>query len=437
MLKRNHSVRLSGSLWNGLAALWLSLAAISPAVGAAAFPADNPKPSEALKQINKLAEAIDRDFENGRINQPEFETKIEGLVKVTAERAAPFRIADWSGDELYALANLYQRAEQFLPASAAYRRYLEVGGKGDKPLNAQASLVRSLIEIEKLDEAAMALETLERSAPLSRSGYISLLVSRIALHKDLAIRYQDQRQFDKAEKQALRGFRLMSQLGPRDEMDPLNRDARDHDQAALAALTAVSLARQGRMVEAMEFKRRAEQFEFLAQPRMLAIFQSELVAANLIHNAAPGIRFEQWLGGPGLKPEDFRGRVLVLNFWAMWSSPCTEIFPRLRELQNKYGSQGLMQVNVTRYFGRSDKEEDLKSPQELKSLGDYAKRYEITSPIAVAKEDDLMNDDRFSVISLPTLVLIDRKGNVRYIRRGTGNWRSLEKQITRLIEEKP
>ena len=437
MPKRNYPVRLSGSLRKTLAVLWWSAAACWLMAGAVSVAADHPKPSEALRQVTKMAETIDRDVESGRINQQEFETKIEALVRIVAERAAPFKIADWNGDELYALANLYQRAEQFLPAAEAYRRYLDGGGRGDKPLNAQASLVRSLIEIEKLDEAATALEVLERSAPLYRVGYISLLVSRIALHKDLATRYRDEGQSDKAEKQARRGFRLMSQLGPRDEMDPLNRDARDHDQAALAALVAVSLARQGKATEAVQFKRQAEEFDFRAQPRMLAIFQSELVAASLINNAAPGIKFVEWIGGNVFKAEDFRGKVLVLSFWAMWSSPCVEMFPRLRDLQNKYGSQGLLEVSVTRYYGRSDKEEDLKPPQELKSLQDFAKRYEIISPIAVAKEDDLTNDDRFSVISLPTMVLIDRTGSVRYLRRGTGNWRSLEKQIARLIEEKP
>lgn len=70
------------------------------------------KPSEALKQVTKMAEALDRDLESGRVRPDELEAKTEGIVRAAAERTAQLRAADWKGDELYALAILYQRAEQ-------------------------------------------------------------------------------------------------------------------------------------------------------------------------------------------------------------------------------------------------------------------------------------------------------------------------------------
>jgi thiol-disulfide isomerase/thioredoxin len=430
MLKQSLVHFLSENLCPALTVVLLIMVAASSVAAQAS------KPSEALRQITKLAEALDRDLENGRIQPQEIEQRTELIVKAAAERAAQFKAADWKGDELYALANLYQRAEQFPLAAQAFREYVSSGAKPEKTLNAQVSLVRSLIEISQFDEAATALETLERGAPLYRRGYDALLVSRIALRKDLAVAWRDQGQYEKALKHARAGFSLMSQLGSREMTDPLNRDARDYDQATLAAITIVSLARLNKMTEAQEFKRRAEGLEFSSDPRLLSILQSELNAANLINNASPGIKFERWIGGEVYKPEDFRGKVVMLSFWAMWSAPCAEIFSPLSNLQNKFGNQGLMMVSVTRFFGRSDKADDLKPEQELRSLEEFRQRHRITWPVAVGKEDDLTNDDRFSVISLPTIVLIDRKGSVRLIRRGTGAWRGLEKQVAKLIEEK-
>jgi thiol-disulfide isomerase/thioredoxin len=396
----------------------------------------NQKPSEALRQITKMAEVLDRELDSGRVRPEEIETRAEAIVRAAAERAAQYKAADWKGDELYALANLYQRAEQFLPAAQAYRDFINSGAKGEKALNSLASLVRSLIEVDKFDEAATVMETLERSAPLYRRGYDLLLVTRIALRKALAEAFRDRGEYEKAAKQARAGFSLMSQLGSREMTDPLNRDARDYDQAALAAITIVSLYRLGKTTEAQEFRNRVEKLDFLSDPRLLSILQSELTAANLINNPSPGIKFQAWIGAHLYKPEDFRGKVLLLDFWAMWSAPSAEAFAPLRALQEKYGGQSLLIVGVTRFYGRSDKEDDLKPEQELRSIQDFLKRQNITWPVAVNKEDDLTNDDRFSVISLPTIVLVDRKGNVRFIRRGTGNWRALEKQVAKLIEGK-
>lgn len=394
------------------------------------------KPSEALKQITKLAEALDRDLESGRVRPDELEARTDDIVRAAAERAAPLKVADWKGDQLYALAVLHQRAEQFGPAAQAFRSFLDGGAKGEKALNALTGLVRSLIEIEKYDDAASALDTLERSAPLFRRGYDLLLISRIALHKDLAEAYRDLGQYEKAAKMARAGFNLMPQLGARELTDPLNRDARDYDQATLAAITIVSLHRLGKTAEAQEFRRRIERFNFLSDPRLLSILQSELTAASLINSPSPGIKYEAWIGGTPYTAEDFRGKVLLLNFEAMWSAPSAEAFPHLRSVQEKFGSRGLLIVGITRFYGRSDKADDLKPEQELSSLRDFMKRQNITWPVAVNGEDDLTNDDRFSVISLPTMVLIDRRGRVRFIRRGTGNWRTLEKQVAKLIEEK-
>lgn len=406
--------------------------ALLPATGQA----QAQKPSAALRQVEKMAESLDRDLDDGRVRPDELEVKAEAIVRFAAQQAAPYKIADWDRDELYALAMLYQRAELFAPAGQAFREYLKGKTKEDKALDAQVGLVRALLETEKFDDAALAMEQLERRAPVFRRGYVPLLVARIALRKDLAVIFYDREEYEKATAQARAGARLMWSLGDRDMMDPLNREARDYDRAALGAIVVMSLVRQEKIQEAQDYKRRLEQVEFASDPRLLAIFQSELTAANLINQSAGSVKFQYWLNGQPFTSDVLRGKVLILHFWAMWSNSSTQAFPHLRNLLGKYGSQDLVVLGVTRFYGRSDVRDDLKPQQELTSMQEFLKRHDISYPVAIAPEDDLTNDDKFSVYSLPTIIVIDRNGKVRLIRRGVGNWAALEKQIAKFVEGK-
>ncbi|MFN0124237.1 MAG: TlpA family protein disulfide reductase [Blastocatellia bacterium] len=402
------------------------------------------KPTEALKRISKDVDNLSRDLGNQKITQAQFDTRVEDLIRQTGQLASQYKMTDWQGDELHALASLYQRGELFDQAAVALRAWLAANQrdekqdekKNDKRLSAMASLVRVLLDAEKPEEAAAAQDALDRAAPFFRRGYLLLTVSRIALHKDLAQTFFNRGDYVKAEKYARAGFNLIPQLGETRLMDPLYRDARDYDYATLAAQVFVSLHRLGRPSLATGFRQRAEQMDFANNDRLLAIFRSELNAVNLINSPSPGLRLAQWVGTP-YKTDDFREKVLLLNFQAMWSAACPEAYPRLNELQTKYGSKGFLVLGMTRFYGRSDKEEDLSREKELTSLADYAKRYNLGFPLAVSREDDLTNDQNFGVISLPTMVLIDRSGHVRLLRRGTGNWRQLDKQVAKLIAEAP
>ena len=92
-------------------------------------------------------------------------------------------------------------------------------------------------------------------------------------------------------------------------------------------------------------------------------------------------------------------------------------------------------IGVTKLFGRSEKEEGLTREQELNALRGFKVKNQLNYPIAVGKMDDVTNDERYAIASLPTVVLIDRRGNVRHIKRGVGEYRKLEKQLEKLINE--
>ncbi len=429
----SYSTMLNRTLRVSLLSLLLAVAAVQPWASSLRA-SDRAKPSEALREVEAQQRKIEREFERdlkaGRAQPEELNERLEVLVQLAAERAARFKIADWKEDELFALATLYQWAEQFALAAEAYRAYLSGNTKADDAINARVSLIRALIETERLEEAAKLLTELRRPAP----GNPALIVTRVALHKDLAVAFRDRRQYEQAAAQAEAGFRLIERSVPGRLLEPLLREARDRDQAALAALAVTSLTALGRQAEASAFAAQIAR-QLNREPRMRFIYESELVSARLIHNPAPELKVTRWLGGPPLKLSELRGKVVLLDFWAMWCGPCIVAFPHLRALQEKYASRGLVLIGVTRFYGRSDKETDLSLEQEWKSLQEFKQRHGLNYSIAVAGQDDLSNDDQFGVITLPTVVLVDRQGDVRFIKRGAGDYRHLEKLVSKLIAE--
>jgi thiol-disulfide isomerase/thioredoxin len=62
--------------------------------------------------------------------------------------------------------------------------------------------------------------------------------------------------------------------------------------------------------------------------------------------AAPDFTLES-LDGETVRLADFRGKVVVLNFWATWCAPCKILTPSLVELQSEYGPQGLRTIGIT------------------------------------------------------------------------------------------
>ena len=98
--------------------------------------------------------------------------------------------------------------------------------------------------------------------------------------------------------------------------------------------------------------------------------------------------------------EQWRGRVLVVNFWATWCAPCREEVPVFVRLQERYGSRGLQFVGIA--IDKPDK------------VAEFAREFSINYPLLMGGLEtmDLMRQAGNRAGALPYTVVIDRKGNL-------------------------
>ena len=127
--------------------------------------------------------------------------------------------------------------------------------------------------------------------------------------------------------------------------------------------------------------------------------------------------------GQPVSLENYRGYVLVLDFFATWCQPCRESIPHLVEMNRKYGKQGLQVLGMS-----ADEDEE-------RLVKAFADERHITYPVALAGESALAD---FGVRSVPVMFVIDKKGKVAEVFRGFTDevGRSTEQLIKKLLAEK-
>lgn len=115
-------------------------------------------------------------------------------------------------------------------------------------------------------------------------------------------------------------------------------------------------------------------------------------------NKAPALALKD-LRGRALRLSDYKGKIVLLNFWATWCPPCRAEMPDLIKMQREYRSKGLQVIGITY------------PPQEIGEVRQFVKQLGVNYPIALGtKETKTLFDE---TETLPLTVIIDREGYVR------------------------
>lgn len=157
--------------------------------------------------------------------------------------------------------------------------------------------------------------------------------------------------------------------------------------------------------------------------------------AEMMGNPAPAINAQHWVQGKAVELNGLRGKVVLLDFCAMWAGPSRARMERLKKLHAKYADQGLEVIGVTLAFGHGydpEKDEvdmngDRAPADERADLAVFAEKHEIAYRLAVIER---ATTEEFAVSSLPHSVLLDKQGQVKMILQAGGNEDEAELEAT-------
>jgi peroxiredoxin len=138
---------------------------------------------------------------------------------------------------------------------------------------------------------------------------------------------------------------------------------------------------------------------------------------SLIGKAAPAFALKDITGKP-LKLADYRGKVVLLDFWATWCVPCRVEIPHFVELQKQYASRGFTMIGIS-----MDDEPGLVLP--------FAKKHGMNYPVVVG--DAALGEKYGGILGLPVAFVIDRNGIIRERYDGVTSAETFEKAVVALL----
>ncbi|MGD9900504.1 MAG: TlpA family protein disulfide reductase [Calditrichaceae bacterium] len=125
------------------------------------------------------------------------------------------------------------------------------------------------------------------------------------------------------------------------------------------------------------------------------------------------------LSGKEFSLSDYKGKVILVNFWATWCGPCLKEMPDLEKLYQKYKSKNFQILGIA----VASKEKDI--PKKVQSTG-------VTYPVLLGNNQTVSDYGGFS--SIPQSFIIDRDGSIVMQITGSWSYEQFEKVVMDLLE---
>ena len=126
------------------------------------------------------------------------------------------------------------------------------------------------------------------------------------------------------------------------------------------------------------------------------------------------------LGGRDVKLSSYKGKVILLNFWATWCGPCKIEIPWFNEFHQKYKDRGLVVLGIS-------------ADDTVEQLKPFVAEYKMSYPVLVGKGREDVQEALGPVWGLPTTLIIGRDGRTCHKHTGLAKKAEFEKGILGLL----
>ncbi len=212
-------------------------------------------------------------------------------------------------------------------------------------------------------------------------------------------------------------------------------DAEPHLPLALGAAYEVQaeiLRRAGKRTEALQLLQSA--LKTWRGTSLVDRLQKNINLITLQGKPMPVLRATEWIGKKPQAETAWRGKVLLLFFWAHWCADCKAEAPVIAKLAAEFEPKGLVVIAPTRLYGYTAQEENAPPSTEMPFIEKVYQKYYSNIPNAQVPVD-ASNFQRFGASTTPTIVLVDRQGIVRLYNPGVMDEAALRSAIEPLLSK--
>lgn len=442
----------------------------SSAPTGAAATAEAQSASELYEEASGYAEKKIEEFTRRKVpyNPQLLEQTMQERRRLAALNATQLAArSNLAGEDFYYLGMLYHLSDNLERAVETLNAFLrDKTAKDDRAQIARYIIALDTAKNNRLEEAESALKDYTSHAPRKPSEQVNI-------EHSLSKAYRKNKQLERAVAHAEEAFRVAKTVEP----TPTNANQRDYwlsnsanllvelyldtkkpissASAVLEELRALALDGKsarlyadstsrlanvlvdgGRKTDAVKIievaitDAKASFTDPGEQRLVMHELQRKQKQLRLQGEIAPEITIARWIDQQPVKLSDLRGRVVLLDFWATWCGPCIAAFPHLTDWHEKYKERGLIILGLTMYYGQAEGQ-NVDKDYEFGFLERFKKMHRLPYGLAVAANED--NHRNYGVQGIPTTIIIDRQGIVRYIGTGTGG--NNDRQVAEMLEK--
>lgn len=405
--------------------------------------ADAAKPSEAQMLYEEASQYAQRKFDEFRQKQIPYDPLLEQKTlqeqkDLALQHAARLAArAPLRGTDLYYAGLLYSLAGKGEGALDSMRKFLADTdpAPADLKQRARSVIAQQAAQLGLTEEAERTLNDYAKAEPRNVADLhrMNLLV---------ASAYVKKKEFARAAAPAGAAYAAALEYA-RTSKDPVQRDSTIYGAGSFYANVLFKANRREEGIRvAQELRARAVALpsaRLYGQATELVLRQGEPFSlppevAGLEPTASPEITVAELIGQGPVKLSELRGKVVLIDFWATWCTYCVKTMPRLNALHEKYKDRGLVIIGLNEFEGHIQGESATRA-QELEYFRQFKRRMNVTYDFAVAA--DAHNAGAYGIAGLPTAVLIDRRGRVRFLTVSASDDEAelLKKMVLKLLDE--